>query len=199
LHRDELLKSVADFLRTDGLHNFTLRRAAEAAGTTHKVLLYHFNSADELIIEANDLLRAEAVEAAERFLRESAPADLAAALATAWKYWNRMDGDAPLFYQLIGLATADPDRFGEVGRRATRDNVKSFAAHLDADVPEADRAALATLVLAVVRGLAIDRTLTRERARTDTAFAMFTEMATQYVDSGRTQPASARRRSAANH
>src|SRR5258707_11222766 len=50
--RQELLGRVADDLAVNGLVDFSLRRAARAAGTTHKVLLYHFDGADDLLRQA---------------------------------------------------------------------------------------------------------------------------------------------------
>src|SRR5579859_6185557 len=55
--RRELLGRVADDLVANGLVDFSLRRAARAAGTTHKVLLYHFDGADDLLRQAMLLLR----------------------------------------------------------------------------------------------------------------------------------------------
>lgn len=176
LDRDELLRSVADFIRSDGLHNFSLRRAAVAAGTTHKVLLYHFGSADNLILEANDLLRADAAAGGEKFLSSSGSQDISAQLATFWKYWERMDGSAPVFHQMIGLAMSDPARFGEAGRRATLDNLDTLMAHIDQNIGIEQRRILATLALALVRGLSIDRAVTRDRKRTDRAFEAFTQL-----------------------
>src|SRR5258707_10894244 len=50
--RQELLGRVADDLAVNGLGDFSLRRAARAAGSTHKVLLYHFDGADDLLRQA---------------------------------------------------------------------------------------------------------------------------------------------------
>jgi DNA-binding transcriptional regulator YbjK len=50
--RQELLDPVVDDLAVNGLVDFSLRRAARAAGTTHKVLLYHFAGADDLLRQA---------------------------------------------------------------------------------------------------------------------------------------------------
>src|SRR5215471_14190619 len=50
--RRELLDRVTDDLAVNGLVDFSLRRAARAAGTTHKVLLYHFAGADDLLAQA---------------------------------------------------------------------------------------------------------------------------------------------------
>src|ERR1700744_6078464 len=50
--RRELLGRGTDDLAVNGLVDFSLRRAARAAGTTHKVLLYHFDGADDLLAQA---------------------------------------------------------------------------------------------------------------------------------------------------
>src|SRR5712675_1126883 len=50
--RRELLDRVSDDLAVNGLVDFSLRRAARAAGTTHKVLLYHFDGAEDLLAQA---------------------------------------------------------------------------------------------------------------------------------------------------
>src|ERR1051326_9486233 len=55
--RDELLALVTDDLAAHGLVDFSLRRAAKAAGTTHKVLLYHFDGAEDLLRQAVEQLR----------------------------------------------------------------------------------------------------------------------------------------------
>src|SRR3954454_2195156 len=50
--RRELLERVTDDLAANGLVDFSLRRAARAAGATHKVLLYHFDGVDDLLVQA---------------------------------------------------------------------------------------------------------------------------------------------------
>src|SRR3954470_4224711 len=55
--RQDLLERVTDDLAANGLVDFSLRRAARAAGTTHKVLLYYFDGADDLLAQAVHRLR----------------------------------------------------------------------------------------------------------------------------------------------
>src|SRR5271169_399739 len=55
--RRELLDRVVDDLAVNGLVDFSLRRAARAAGTTHKVLLYYFDGAYDLLGQAIVRLR----------------------------------------------------------------------------------------------------------------------------------------------
>src|SRR6478609_11660869 len=60
--RRELLDKVTDDLAANGLVDFSLRRAARAAGTTHKVLLYHFDGADDLLRQAVVRLRERRID-----------------------------------------------------------------------------------------------------------------------------------------
>src|SRR6478672_12559593 len=60
--RRELLDRVTDDLAANGLVDFSLRRAARAAATTHKVLLYYFDGADALLTEAILHLRERRIE-----------------------------------------------------------------------------------------------------------------------------------------
>ena len=55
--RRDLLDRVVDDLAANGLVDFSLRRAARAAGTTHKVLLYYFDGVDDLLGQAMVKLR----------------------------------------------------------------------------------------------------------------------------------------------
>ena len=55
--KEALLRAVVDDLAANGLADFSLRRAARAAGTTHKVLLYYFDGADDLLGQALPKLR----------------------------------------------------------------------------------------------------------------------------------------------
>ena len=60
--RQDLLERITDDLAVNGLVDFSLRRAARAAGTTHKVLLYHFESVDDLMLQAIVRLRVRRIE-----------------------------------------------------------------------------------------------------------------------------------------
>jgi AcrR family transcriptional regulator len=83
--RRELLDRVTDDLAVNGLVDFSLRRAARAAGTTHKVLLYHFDGADDLLNQAIFLLRERRIgNALAAMAREPGPQTLAARVRIMW-------------------------------------------------------------------------------------------------------------------
>src|SRR5437763_5584042 len=75
--RRELLDLVTEDLAVNGLVDFSLRRAARAAGTTHKVLLYHFDGVEDLLRQAVFKLRERRIEAALAAAGETAAGSLA--------------------------------------------------------------------------------------------------------------------------
>src|ERR671923_1646642 len=67
--REELLTAVVDHVLEQGVADFSLRRAARAAGTSHRILGYHFGSADELLREVLAEIRRPVIEATTQALR----------------------------------------------------------------------------------------------------------------------------------
>jgi AcrR family transcriptional regulator len=180
LNREQLLRAVADHILQTGLHAFTLRQAAAAAGTTHKVLLYHFGSTAALVTEAVDLIRADAHGPAGEMTAALA-ADVDQALPALWHFW--VGQPAPLA-EVLALAIADPESYGEAGRRATEELRRNLAAALPADLPDERRDGVSTLLLAVLRGLVIDLKVTRDEQRVAAAYALFVQLAKAAVRAG---------------
>src|ERR1700743_907256 len=48
--RQRLLNAVVAYFETQGLADQSLRRIAEGVGTSHRMLLYHFGSKDDLLL-----------------------------------------------------------------------------------------------------------------------------------------------------
>ena len=61
--RDELLAKVMDHVATHGLADASLREIADAVGTSHRMLIYHFGGRDGLVAAI-----VEAMEAQQRAL-----------------------------------------------------------------------------------------------------------------------------------
>src|SRR3954447_20053662 len=79
--REELLGAVVDHVLEHGLRDFSLRRAAAEAGTSHRILLYHFGTTSELRREVLAEIRRPVIEAARAALRQP-DAD---PMTTAWE------------------------------------------------------------------------------------------------------------------
>jgi AcrR family transcriptional regulator len=156
------LERVTEDLAANGLVDFSLRRAARAAGTTHKVLLYHFAGADDLLTQAVLRLRARRIEDALAAVAGQAGGSLADRVRAVWPV---LVGEASwVLDQAIGLAMYDHDRYGDLGREASEQYLPSLLSLCPRHWAEQRKREVAELILAVLRGFLVDR-----RTRDDTA------------------------------
>ena len=151
--RRELLDRVTDDLATNGLVDFSLRRAARAAGATHKVLLYHFESADDLLTQAVLALRER------RIVRSLAAAgDIDRPLSDRVRdLWPVLTGaESAVLDQAIGLAMYDPGRYAALGRGASRQYLPALLAICPSGWAEERKIEVSEMILAVLRGFLVD-------------------------------------------
>jgi AcrR family transcriptional regulator len=106
--RRELLDRVADDLVVSGLVDFSLRRAARAAGATHKVLLYYFDGADDLLEQAILQLRERRIGNVLAAAGGLAYPTLAARVRAVWPILLGAESGLRVLDQAIGLAMYDP-------------------------------------------------------------------------------------------
>lgn len=153
--RRELLERVTDDLAANGLVDFSLRRAARAAGTTHKVLLYHFDGADDLLLQAIVKLR-------ERRIGKSLAAATGgpAALPLADRVravWPILVGEeARVLDEAIGLAMYDPGRYAALGREASQQYLPSLLSLCPDHWSGRRKLEVAEMILATLRGFLVD-------------------------------------------
>jgi AcrR family transcriptional regulator len=154
--RLELLALVTDDLAANGLVDFSLRRAARAAGTTHKVLLYYFDGAEDLLTQAVHALRGRRIEAS---LASAALEANRATLGTRVRsLWTALLGEeSRVLDQAIGLMMYDSERYAELGRGASQQYLPALLSILpDGWAPER-QLEVAEMILATLRGFLIDR------------------------------------------
>lgn len=153
--RRELLDRVTDDLAVNGLVDFSLRRAARAAGTTHKVLLYHFDGAEDLLAQAifqlrerriGNALAAIAAGAGEQTLAERVRAVSQALLGE----------ESRVLDQAIGLMMYDPVRYAELGRGASQQYLPSLLSICPPQWSDRRKLEVAEMILAALRGFLID-------------------------------------------
>ncbi|MFB9239951.1 hypothetical protein ACFFWC_31240 [Plantactinospora siamensis] len=165
--RRELLARVTDDLAANGLVDFSLRRAARAAGTTHKVLLYHFDGVEDLMVQAVTELRQRRIE---RSLDAAGqPTALADRIAAVWPVL--VSREARVLDQAIGLAMYDPDRYAPLGREASAQYLPSLLSLCPAHWSDRRKLEVAEMVLATLRGFLVDARTSGDDAGVDAGFA----------------------------
>ena len=172
--RRELLDRVADDLAVNGLVDFSLRRAARAAGTTHKVLLYHFDGADDLLRQAILQLRERRIDNALTAAAAVGPGrrTLAARVGAIWS--ALLGEESRVLDQAIGLTMYDPARHVELGRGASGQYLPALLSICPAHWSDQRKLEVSEMILACLRGFLIDRLVSGDNARVEAGFEALT-------------------------
>jgi AcrR family transcriptional regulator len=163
--REELLIRVTDDLAAHGLVDFSLRRAARAAGTTHKVLLYHFENVDDLLAQAMFRLRERRIDNALTAVRVRDHPTLAGRVRAIWPILAADETGLRVIDQAIGLVMYDPARYADLGRQTATQYLPGLLALCPDGWSEQRKFEVAEMIMAVMRGFLMDWRTTGEAAR----------------------------------
>jgi AcrR family transcriptional regulator len=167
--RQELLDRVTDDLAVNGLVDFSLRRAARAAGTTHKVLLYYFDGADDLLGQAIFRLRERRVSKGLAAAGQGpSPRTLAGRVRAVWPIL--IAEESPVLEQAFGLAMYDPERYADLGREASKQYLPGLLSLCPQDWPDRRKLEVAEMILATLRGFLVDWRISGDSARVGAGF-----------------------------
>ncbi|WP_042405864.1 TetR/AcrR family transcriptional regulator [Streptacidiphilus carbonis] len=159
--RRDLLERVTDDLAVNGLADFSLRRAARSAGTTHKVLLYHFDGVEDLLKQAVFQLRGRRIDSALAAARGAGDARTRTLADRVRAIWPILMGEETglrrVLDQAIGLAMYDPVRYAELGQGATRQYLPSLLSLCPEGWSDQRKLEVAEMILATLRGFIVDR------------------------------------------
>jgi AcrR family transcriptional regulator len=158
--RAAVLARAADYVLARGLAGLSLRPLARALDTSTRMLLYDFGSKDQLIHE----ILAEIRRREESLLEAEVHT-----LDDVWR-WIAAPEREPflrLFFEIY---------VGSLGRKEAEPLVRDWLEFLRTSWRPPVEDATATLMVAVVRGLLLDRLATGDRDRTDSALHRFAEL-----------------------
>ena len=150
-----MLESVIRHFAADGLADQSLRRIAEAVGTSHRMLLYHFGSKDGLLLEVAREVEARTEDRLADHRTGAPPPSTDDLVRRMWSY-------CPTRRSATSSACSSALRARAPGRRVDRPLLQDDLEHLarrqrdavgTAGVPEDMARAHARLGLAVTRGL----------------------------------------------
>lgn len=166
--KQRLLDACTDYALSHGLPD-RLEPLASAAGTSARMLIYHFGTRDVLLRAVLAQARQRQLTAFGDLLRVRPGQPYLDTLAQAWAFIAGAEGRPYLrMFQQWG-ASAAQELLPDFRRAATTD----WLGPLEEGLHSIGRPELATLVLAVIRGLLMDLDATGENERTDRAFADF--------------------------
>lgn len=174
--RAELLDAVVDYVCKHGVARLSLRPLAQAVDSSPRVLLYYFNSKEDLVTEV-----LEQAGARQRRLFERLRTQHLGSSDACREIWNIMSAPASepifrLFFEVYGLALQDRRRYARFLKRVVEPWLEYIGAPLvQAGCPKSDARAYATIVVAGFRGFLLDLCATRDRERVNRAVEMWLE------------------------
>lgn len=177
--RHAIVQRAADHLLERGLVAVSLRDLAAAVSVSPRMLVHHFGSREELISCALGEARSRQRMAFEARLAPRPERPYAEVLIDAWR-WFVTDDARPylrLFGQLHALAHARDSPHAQFARDSVLDWLPIIEEGFAADgVDPATACELATLTLAVVRGLLQDANAVGDHQRVCAAFDRYASL-----------------------
>jgi len=169
---EELRDSIVTYLIRHGIADLSLRPLAKAVGSSPRVLLYYFGSKEKMVVT----VLAEVRQRQRAIYTQMDAATFEAACQTIWKHMSAPDS-VPLFrlfFEAYGLALRHPKRYKDFLYATVEDWIEFVARPLCREGHKRNQArALATIVLAGLRGFMLDFCTTGDRKRLDRAVSLW--------------------------
>ena len=164
--RQELLDRLIDAFARGGIGSRSLRDIAEATGTSHRMLLHHFGSRDELLLTV-----VQEVERRQTSMLPDAGDDPVQAVAAMWDDVRRPELRPleRLFFECYGRAAQGEEPF----RRLLPGAVEDWLDGVQVRTAGTVEPAMVRLGLAVTRGLLLDLVATDDDEGVDAAARCF--------------------------
>lgn len=164
--RRELLDALIDAFSRSGIGGRSLREVADAVGTSHRMLLHHFGSRDELLLAI-----VEEVERRQAATLDDLPDDPAEGTAAMWADLRRPELRAfeRLFFECYARGAQGEEPFARLLPGA----VDGWLAQVEKATGGTADPAMVRLGLAVARGLLLDLVATGDDEGVDAAAAYF--------------------------
>ncbi|MEU8264370.1 TetR/AcrR family transcriptional regulator [Micromonospora sp. NPDC048999] len=178
--REALLDRCVGFLKEGGFSQLSLREIASGAGTSHRMLIYHFGSREGLLAEV-----VRRIEAEQRAALVSLATEADDPVEVSRRFWRRLADPAlapaeRLFFEIYAQALFDrswTESFRASVITAWAGPVEELFGQLGFDATEARRRA--RLGLAATRGLLLDLLITGDRDVLDAAADLFARLITE--------------------
>jgi AcrR family transcriptional regulator len=167
--RQDLLNAIITAVAAGGIGTRSLRDLAAAVGTSHRMLLHHFGSRNELLLAiVEEVERRQAAKVAQL------PPDPAAAMAAMWNDLRRPElwPFERLFFECYARGAQGEEPFTRLLPAA----IGGWLAEVDHQSGGNADPALARLAIAVSRGLLLDLVASGDTAGVDAAAGVFVDL-----------------------
>jgi AcrR family transcriptional regulator len=178
--RGELLEAVCEYVLDHGIASVSLRRVADNVGISHATLQHHFGTKDELVNEIVNHILSRTLAP----LPVGSTPDTQPPLRQLWAMWTSPQGrrDIRLFLEIMGQSLYDEPGYTDAVRNTVDDRIGSLArTAISQGCPPAEAPAVATLILAQLRGMMGDLLVTNDDERIAAAFELLIEEARNRV------------------
>lgn len=176
--KERLLAAAIEYVAQNGVADLSLRRLAAAIGTSHRMLIYHFDSKEGLLVA---IIRA--VEERQREMLSSFDVDPALSpREVMWQMWRHLSDPAlwpneRLFFEIYGQALQARAHTVDLLDGIVESWLEPVAAMRRAKgTPAAKVDAQARLDLAVTRGVLMDLLATGDPAAADAAIEQYASL-----------------------
>jgi AcrR family transcriptional regulator len=182
--RDRLLDAAIDYVAANGISDLSLRALAAALGTSHRMLIHHFGSKEQLWVEI-----VRTVEQRQRDLLPDLLPDPGADLRSSMRVWWKHISDPALwpnerlFFEIYGQALQGRAHTTDVLDGIVDSWVEPVAEmNMTLGMPRDLATAHARLGVAVTRGLLLDLLATQDVAGVDAAMEAFIDVYASWVE-----------------
>ena len=182
--RERLLDGAIDYVGQHGLADVSLRTLAAALGTSHRMLIHHFGSKEQLWVAI-----VRTVEARQRDLLAQILPDPEQPIAEAMRAWWKHISDPALwpnerlFFEIYGQALQGRAHTIELLDGIVDDWLDPIIEiNVSVGVPQQLARTHARLGVAVTRGLLLDLLATRDTGAVDGAMEAFIDVYTSWLD-----------------
>lgn len=173
--REELLELLTDHIQQQGLDGASIRSLAAAAGVAHNTLTHHFGSRSELLAAVFERLSLRITTAPDG----QPTASPAERLRSAWAALTSEPHTStwPVFFEVLGVALRSPADHRAYLTRVSEGWTLPLSEELFAAGRQHRQArAVATFVVATVRGLVIDALCGADPQRIEDALTMLADL-----------------------
>ena len=174
----ELLDRLLEYALQQGLSDSSLRAAASSAGTNARMLIYHFVSREQLVVELLDHARREQENLLRSSVQELPANAVSEKLNRIWHLLSskRFEGHARLFFEAFGLGIQGKTEY-KVALKSSVTFLAELIEHVfvESGLPRAQARTQAAMTAATMRGLVLDLLATGDRTRVNAAAFAFLE------------------------